>query len=151
MTAKISKISRKNAVILLIIAAAILACLVMLCASPGCSFGKTELINVQNAEGRQKYLRSFGWEIDLESEEERSVLLPKEFDGVLTEYGKMQSEQGYDFASYAGTECRQYTYLVTNYGAAGTTVYAVLYIRGSRVIGADIHSADINGFMHGIK
>ena len=151
MTAKFSRISRKNAVILIIIAAAMLAALVMLCASPGCSFGKTELINVQNAEGRQKYLRSFGWEIDLESEESRTVLLPKEFDGIMTEYGKMQSEQGYDFVSYAGTECTQYTYLVTNYGSDSTTVYAVLYVKGSRVIGADIHSADINGFMHGIK
>ena len=62
----------------------------------------------------------------------------------------MQSEQGFEFTSYGGCKCMQYSYIVTNYGD-GSTVYATLFVKGGRVIGGDIHSADIGGFMHGIK
>ena len=106
---------------------------------------------VSQTKGREKYLASYGWEIDPDSEEERNVLLPKSFEGAVGEYADMQTRQGYDFASYAGLECRQYTYTVTNYEGCGGTVYATLYIKGTRVIGGDIHSADIGGFMHGIR
>ena len=108
-------------------------------------------LDVSQLNGREKYLASYGWVIDPASETERTVLLPKKFEGTVRDYADMQTDQGYDFAFYSGLECRQFTYEVTNYDGCDGTVYAVLYVKGTRVIGGDIHSAEINGFMHGIR
>lgn len=151
MFTKCLKLTKKRAVIIILIAAALMLAAVMLRSSPGCSFGVSELINVTSAEGRIKYLSKLGWEADVSTEEYKYVLIPKEFEGVMLSYSKLQTEQGYDFASFGGLECKQYTYVVTNYPASDETVYATLYIKGGRVIGGDIHSASINGFMHTLK
>lgn len=143
-------LSKKDAVILLICCAVILIAAVILC-SNGTGFGKSEIINVSSAEGRKEYLSSFGWEIDADFEESQEILIPAEFGDVMRDYVKMQDEQGYDFSSCGGSECVQYTYVVTNYPNYSGTVYATLYVRGCRVIGGDIHAADADGFMHGIK
>ena len=55
------------------------------------------------------------------------------------------------FQQVGGLECKQYSYVVTNYPSSDGTVYATLYVKGGRVIGGDIHSANINGFMHTLK
>ena len=151
MFTKCLKLTKKRAVIIILIAAALMLAAVMLRSSPGCSFGVSELINVTSAEGRIKYLSKLGWEADVSTEECKYVLIPKEFKGVMLSYSKLQTEQGYDFASFGGLECKQYTYVVTNYPASDETVYATLYIKGGRVIGGDIHSASIDGFMHTLK
>ncbi len=151
MFTKCLKLTKKRAVILLIILGIVLAAAVILCSSPRSFFSSGEMLNVSSQEGRQKYLSGYGWEIDLASEECRTVLLPKEFEGALADYGLMQTEQGYDFASFGGLECRQYTYVVTNYPNSDGTVYATLYVKGGHVIGGDIHSANIDGFMHTLK
>lgn len=151
MFTKCLKLTKKRAVIIILIAAALMLAAVMLRSSPGCSFGVSELINVTSAEGRIKYLSKLGWEADVSTEECKYVLIPKEFEGVMLSYSKLQTEQGYDFASFGGLECKQYTYVVTNYPVSDETVYATLYIKGGRVIGGDIHSASIDGFMHTLK
>lgn len=151
MFTKCLMLTKKRAVIIIIIAAAIMTAAVILCSAPGCSFGASELINVSSMEGRQKYLMKLGWEIDTSSEESKTVLLPREFEGIMAEYARLQTEQGYDFASYGGLECTQYTYIVTNYFDSDSTVYATLYIKSGHVIGGDIHSAAIDGFMHALK
>ena len=142
--------NRKSAVILLIICGAMMAAAVIILSTPGGGFGFSEIIDVSDAEGREKYLNSFGWEIDLNSEECRDITLPREFDGIMEEYAKMQYEQGFYLYDYAGFDCKQYTYTVTNY-ENDCPVYATLYIRNRHVIAGDIHSAAIDGFMHGIK
>ncbi|MDO4816492.1 MAG: DUF4830 domain-containing protein [Bacillota bacterium] len=144
------KLTKKDAVILLICFAILLIAAVIICSS-GTGFGKSEIINVSTAEGREEYLKGYGWEIDKASEDFQEILLPEEFGDNMKDYLKMQNEQGYDFSSCCGMECSKYTYVVTNYPNYSGTVYAVLYIRGCRVLGGDIHAADMNGFMHGIK
>lgn len=142
--------TRKSTVIGLLVAAAILTALVMICSDPG-GFGIRETYNTATVEGREKYLRSLGWEIDPASEQERSILIPSQLEGVIADYAKMQDEQGFRFSSCAGCSVKCYTYAVTNYPDYTGTVYAVLYVRGCRVIGGDIHAAELTGFMHGLR
>ena len=149
MFTKSLKLTKKRAVALLLFIGVILSAAVVLCSSPRSLLSTGDMLDVSQTKGREKYLASYGWEIDPDSEEERNVLLPKSFEVAVGEYADMQTRQGYDFASYAGLECRQYTYTVANYEGCGGTVYATLYIKGTRVIGGDIHSADIGGSMHG--
>lgn len=151
MFTKCLKLTKKSAVIFIVIVAAIMMAAVILRSSPGCSFGVSEMINVASSEGRIKYLKELGWDADISTEECKSVLIPKEFEGIMLSYSQLQTEQGYDFASFGGLECKQYTYVITNYPSSDATVYATLYVKGSRVIGGDIHSASIDGFMHTLK
>ena len=142
--------SKKNAVIFIIILGALMTASVIMLSIPGSGFGLTEIIDVSDVDGREKYLNSFGWEIDTESEECRDITLPREFDGIMEDYARMQYEQGFCLYDYAGFDCMQYTYTVTNY-ENDCPVYATLYVKNRHVIAADIHSAAIDGFMHGIK
>ena len=102
-------------------------------------------------EGRQAFLQGLGWEIDPESEDMRSVQLPDTLSGKLEEYNQMQLSQGYDLSRHLGEQCRQYSYLVTNYPDSSQTVLATIYVQGGRIIAGDIHSTALNGFMHGLK
>ena len=151
MFTKSLKLTKRRAVALLLLLGVILSAAVVLCSAPRNLFSTGDMLDVSQLKGREKYLASCGWEIDPDSEEERCVLLPRSFEGAVGEYTEMQTRQGYDFASYAGLECRQFTYTVTNYDGSAGTVYATLYVKGTRVIGGDIHSAEIGGFMHGIR
>lgn len=107
--------------------------------------------DVSTTAGREKFLNSFGWEIDCSTEEYRTVIIPTDLGGVMEDYARMQSEQGYDLAKYSGKPCEQYSYEVTNYPNYDGIVLATLYIHGKNIVAADIHSAAINGFMHGLN
>lgn len=147
---KLKRLTKRKAVIFLIILALVLSAAVFLCGPKIGFFDSAEAVDASKATGRIEYLLSFGWEVDAESEECETITLPESFDGVLSDYAAMQSEQGFDFSSCCGCECERYSYIVTNYPDDGT-VYAVLFVKGKSIIGGDIHSAEIGGFMHGIK
>lgn len=151
MFTKSLKLTKKGAVAIIIIIGVILACAVILCSNPRSLFSTSDMLDASSQKGRIEYLESYGWKVDAGSESCCTVILPREFDGTLADYAAMQKTQGYDFASYSGLGCKQYTYTVTSYEGFSGTVYATLYVKGTRVIGGDIHSADISGFMHGIR
>lgn len=106
--------------------------------------------DLSTAEGREMFLASLGWEVDLGSESHKSVIIPDQLDGVLLEYNKMQLEQGCDLNRHLGERCEQYTYALTNYPDQSQTVLVTLYIQGREWIAGDIHTTSINGFMHGL-
>ncbi len=101
--------------------------------------------------GRTAFLLRLGWEIDPESEEHQSVILPEEPGAVLERYNNMQKAQGYDLFRHLGERCEIYTYRLTNYPDCGQTVLVTLYVQGRRIIGGDVHSTALDGFMHGLK
>ena len=109
---------------------------------------QTGLMTLQ---GRQMFLQELGWDIDPDSEEYRDVVIPRELEGVMEEYNRMQRAQGYDLSRYAGKTCRQYSYTVTNYPDYEGKVIVTIYIVGRQVIAGDVHTASASGFMHSIK
>lgn len=148
---KLKSITKRKAVTILIVIAVILAAAVIIRGPKHGLFGFNAMFDASTQQGRIDYLESLGWEVSAESEDEATVTLPEQFDGAVTDYAAMQSEQGFEFCSYGGCECKRYTYIVTNYPSDDSIVYAVLFVIGSTVIGGDIHSAEIGGFIHGIK
>ena len=90
-------------------------------------------------------------EIDTSTEEFHSITIPESFDGIMAEYNRMQREQGFDMEAYCGKRCEQYSYLLTNYPDCGESVIITIYIIDGKVIAGDIHTAALDGFMHGIK
>lgn len=77
------------------------------------------------------------------------MTIPKEFDKIMKTYNEVQKQQGLDLEKYKGKDVTRYTYEITNYPGAEGKVIANLIICKNRVIGGDICSADVNGFIHG--
>lgn len=144
MTIKLPKLTKRFAVWIIVAAAALLACIVLACSAPADG-------DVTTTAGRVEYLARLGWEADADSEEVEAVILPRDFSGVMGEYNDLQLEQGFDMSAYAGMDCYRYSYLLLNYPNGDTRVYAQLFVCGTRVIGGDIHSAALDGFMHSLK
>ncbi len=102
-------------------------------------------------EERAAFLKKCGWEVDIASEEEQLIHIPEHFTAVYQDYNDLQIQQGYDLSLYGGQDCTLYSYTVLNYPDPQQTVIANLYIYRNRIIGGDIHSTNLDGFMIGIK
>ena len=106
---------------------------------------------VKTADDAAGFLSQFGWVVDAGSVETKEVTIPAQFDKVFAGYNEMQKSQGLDLSKYKKKDVTRYTFTVTNYKGYEGAVYAnVLTYRG-RVIGGDICSADVSGFIHGFE
>ena len=106
---------------------------------------------IKNNEDRINFLKQFGWEVEAQPIKEQQVTIPKEFDKVFAAYNEIQRKQGLDLASFKKKSVMRYTYVVTNYPEYEGEVYVNLLIYRNTVIGGDICSADVNGFVHGFE
>ena len=106
---------------------------------------------IKSVDDAASFLSQFGWLVDAGSAETKEVTIPAQFDKIFAGYNEMQKSQGLDLSKYKKKDVTRYTFTVTNYKEYEGTVYAnVLTYRG-RVIGGDICSADVNGFIHGFE
>ena len=106
---------------------------------------------VKTADDAARFLGQFGWVVDAGSAETKEVTIPAEFDKIFAGYNELQKSQGLDLSKYKKKAVTRYTFSVTNYEDYEGIVYAnVLTYRG-RVIGGDICSADVSGFIHGFE
>ena len=144
--AKLVRSLRKRSLLRLVfLAAALLAAAILIC------YFTQDKPRLNTLEGRQSFLRDRGWEIDLGTEEHKTVRIPTSLDGVIEEYNKLQLEQGCDLSKHLGQSCEQYSYTVTNYPDQSQTVLVTLYVQNGRLIAGDIHSTALNGFMRGLR
>ena len=106
---------------------------------------------IKSNEDRINFLKQFGWEVESEPTSEKEVLIPEEFDKIFTGYNEIQRKQGLDLSDFKKKNVMRYTYVVTNYPDYNGTVYANILVYRNNVIGGDICSADVNGFVHGFE
>ena len=106
--------------------------------------------NIKDNAARISFLNAFGWEVAEQPTSIEEVVIPEEFGDIYEEYNALQKTQGLNLAKYKGKTVRRYTYEVINYNGEDEIVYANLLIYKNRVIGADICSAKLEGFMHGL-
>ena len=106
---------------------------------------------IKTDEDRIAFLGQFGWEVKPTAIEVKETKIPKEFDTVFSTYNELQKRQGLDLSDYKGKAITRYTYEITNYPDYEGTVYANLIIYKNKVIGGDICTADVDGFIHGFK
>ena len=97
---------------------------------------------------RVTFLAQYGWEVEEEPVEIRDVTIPEEFDQVYQQYNEVQKSQGMDLTPYAGKTCRQWIYQVNNYPEEGTVRATILVYEG-QIIGGDISSTELDGFLCG--
>ena len=96
------------------------------------------------------FLEQNGWQVEEEPVFIFSVRIPSDFDDVYRNYNQIQLEQGFDLSSYKGKEVERYQYKVMNYPNFTGEVRANLLVFHGKIVGGDICSLTLDGFMHGI-
>ena len=146
------KFDRKKAVFVIAMAALVLIGIILLVGAftGGAKTEAKAALSARNEKGRAAYLADCGWTVETPALSEDTVLIPKQFSPVFEEYNELQKQQGFDLSEYCGMEVTLYTYRVVDSGREGD-VLAVLYVLNGAVIGGDVHSTALDGFMCGVK
>lgn len=103
------------------------------------------------AEERLSFLSQFGWEVEEEPAEVKEVVIPEEFDDVYNQYNVIQKEQKLDLEKYKGARVKCWSYNVKNYPGyenSDGVIRANMLVLDGVVIGGDISSTELSGFMH---
>lgn len=106
---------------------------------------------IKNSTDAANFLAQFGWEVEGTPVEEKTVTIPTEFDKIFASYNELQKSQGLDLTKYRGKDVTRYTFVIKNYEGYEGTVWANVLVYRKRVIGGDICSADVSGFVHGFE
>ena len=117
--------------------------------SAGATNSEINYSKIKNNEDRIAFLKQFGWEVSPEEIESEQVTIPSEFDKIFAGYNEIQKQQGLDLSKYKGKTMMRYTYDITNYEGYEGRVQANILVYRGKVVGGDICSADVNGFIHG--
>ncbi len=106
---------------------------------------------VKTSADAANFLAQFGWTVDGGNAKCVKVTIPSEFDKVFAAYNEIQRAQGLDLSKYKKKELTRYTFEVTNYKGYEGKVYANVLVYRNKVVGGDICSADVTGFVHGFE
>ena len=110
------------------------------------------IIKGDSAEERIAFLDSCGLAVDEEPVQVTEIIVPAEFDETYTAYNDIQLGQGFDLSDYCGKRVKRWTYMVTNYpgyGADADCIQTNLLVYDGLIIGGDVCSVELGGFMHG--
>ena len=115
--------------------------------------GKNSTVNLRAStqEERLAYLSQFGYEVVPDPLEVREIIIPETFDKTYETYNAIQKKQGFDLTPYAGKRVKKWAYQITNYKSAENAehIVATLLIYDGQIIGGDVCSTALDGFMHG--
>lgn len=106
---------------------------------------------IKTNDDRTAYLSSIGWDVSSEPVETQEVLIPETWDNVFEQYNQLQTKQGFDLGKYKGKRVMRYSYRVNNYPTGESNIIANLLCYKDRVIGGDVQSPALDGFMHGLE
>lgn len=105
--------------------------------------------SVKSNEDRVNFLSQFGWEVNPEPLEIVDVNIPETFNATYENYNAIQKKQGLDLSKYKGKTCTRFTYQVLNHKDSPRGTRANILVIKNKIIGGDICSVELNGFMHG--
>ena len=77
-------------------------------------------------------------------------MIPQEFDETYEQYNQLQKEQGFDLERFKGQRVKVYTYQILNYPDHPDNILAHLLICDWKVVGGDVCSTQLDGFMQGL-
>lgn len=106
--------------------------------------------SINTEAGRIKFLSKVGISVDNTTLQTAEIIIPAEFNDVYEKYNEIQKQAGYDLSEYCGKNAVKYTYEVENYDSDATVLVNILTY-GNKVIGGDICSTAVDGFMKPLK
>lgn len=100
-----------------------------------------------------QFISNFDYSVKNEPDEIKEVVIPKEFNDVYENYNEIQKKQGYDLRKYSGRRVKRWTFTITNYPGYEKEEYIKINILicDGKVIGGDVCSLKLDGFMHGFS
>ena len=113
---------------------------------------KTESVFVDDNQIVYDFIENYGWLADYSECEKTSVNIPYIFDDVYKDYNVLQMSQGFDLEGYKGRAVLKYTYRLLNFPEYENddNVFINVLLSDGVIIGADILSTSINGFITGV-
>ena len=107
----------------------------------------------ESHEERMSFISQYGWEVAEESAEIKEVIIPTEPDDTYNAYNNIQKSQGFDLNEYAGERAKCWTYIVKNYEGYENQdcIHINILVYDGVVIGGDVCSVRLDGFMHGFS
>ena len=106
---------------------------------------------IKSNQDRIDYLSAYGWQVEEEPIATQELLIPEEMDESYDDYLALQSQQGFDLQKYAGKRVKRYTYEILNYPTGEAEVQVNLLIRKNTVVGGEVLSPQLDGFLHGLS
>lgn len=144
------KTSKKQLLSMLLCVVMLIAILIVIVAWPEGGAAQTfQPVAAKDDTERIAFLRNMGYEVTPQYVEVKEVLIPDEFDDVFASYNDLQLSAGMDLEPYHGKRVKCWTYEILNYPGE-ETVLAHLYVYKDKVVGGDIASTALDGFMHGL-
>ncbi len=151
MFIKTIKLKKPNilAAAILVVAVAALVLIIL----TAWKFASPAVYEMKTETQRQEFLSEMGWEVSDEYDECKAIVIPEKFNDVYTRYNKLQKQQGFDLSKFKGKTAEIYTYNVKNYKDHDKDgeVKANLIIYEGQLIGGDVCSTELDGFMQGLK
>lgn len=111
-------------------------------------------LNGETAEERKAFFAQFGWTISEDPIEVKETAIPTEFDKSYTKYNELQKKQNFDLEKYKGVRVKSWSYEITNYPGYENSdgiIRGNLLTCNGKIIGGDICSVELGGFMHGFS
>ena len=106
---------------------------------------------VRSNQDRVDYLAAYGWQVSQTPIATQEFIIPQEMDSSYDEYLSLQREQGFHLEELTGKRVKRYTYEVLNYPSGEAGVQANLLIYRGRVVGGEVLSPQLDGFLHGLR
>lgn len=114
------------------------------------SAGMKYSLSAGTSDERIAFFQQFNWQVAPEPVSVQDVTIPAAFNDVYTNYNRIQKDQGLDLTPYAGKVCRQWVYAVLNYPNE-SPVRATILVYNNLVIGGDLSTTAVDGFMAGFR
>jgi len=146
------KSSKLKLIALVVVVVAAVVALLFLTQKNKPALGGAIRLAAATAQERSAFLSQFGWEAGEDPLEVQEVIIPAQFDETYMKYNEIQKAQNMDLSLCAGKRVKRWTYEIRNYpgyeGKPGV-VQANLLIDKGVVVGGDICSLELGGFLHG--
>jgi len=144
---------RHSTLLLLLLLAVIAAGKLVLNIMPESATANAPIKNraAKTEEQRQQFISGLGWQVEEQPAETVEIVIPKKFDDIYQRYNEIQKQQGTDLTKWRGKRCQKYSYDLLNYPGEQRHVRLNLLVCGGKIIGGDICSLGLDGFMHGLE
>lgn len=106
---------------------------------------------VETEKQRVDYLKKRGIVVDEKSCSTADIMIPEKFSDVYKNYNSIQKKQGFNLEEFRGKSVKRYSYKVKNYPNEKQFIRANMLIYENHIIGGDVCSIKLNGFMHELK
>lgn len=106
--------------------------------------------SAKNTSEHVDFLDAYGYNIYDKPIQIQEIIIPEKFSDDYLKYNELQKLSGLDLSDYKGYRAKKYTYKVLDYANSNDEVVANLIVYNNMVIGADISSTTLGGFVHGL-